>query len=569
MKSNDTPFRPRKLLTVIVGLVVPLTLFAHAAAAANPGEGNGNAAPSAAASANSLTQFKAIVGQVVLSEDACGTNTPSPTSSCTVDILKPSASATVREADLFCATTGGSGYSPQNGDVTVNGVPVAWDQIIPNAILSFNARDDVTTIVKPVGDAALPGLVSFTIGENPTVNYDGCAMKVIWDDPTTTVNSILIFWGAQDTTGDTFVINFTQPLDANAFLAPLEFSLGISFGAQGCAVGQFSQVDVNSVRLTTSAGGEDDGSCENGALVTLGGTGDTAANPPPLAPPTAVPSVPDDELYDLRPFVNVGDTSMTIFTLNPSNDDNIFLANLFLRNVRVITPEPVPTTLTLEPFPTDVNPVGTQHCVTATVRDQFGEPMEGIVVRFSVSGSVSASGSATTDANGEAEFCYTGPVFPGADDIHAYADTDEDSVQDLVEPFGDTTKTWVLPVSTPGCKVSYGGRITAANGDKATFGGNAKVPDSVPQGQEEYQDHGPAVDINVHSIDVDAVTCSEDGKSASIFGTATINGSGTFDYRIDVTDNGEPGTADTYRIRLSNGYDSGVQTLAGGNVQVH
>jgi hypothetical protein len=58
-----------------------------------------------------------------------------------------------------------------------------------------------------------------------------------------------------------------------------------------------------------------------------------------------------------------------------------------------------PTTVTLDP-PADENPVGTQHCVTATVRDQFGEPMEGVVVRFSVTGSVMTSGSATTDAIG-------------------------------------------------------------------------------------------------------------------------------------------------------------------------
>ena len=53
-------------------------------------------------------------------------------------------------------------------------------------------------------------------------------------------------------------------------------------------------------------------------------------------------------------------------------------------------------------------------------------------------------------------------------------------------------------------------------------------------------------------------------------GEATVNGSGSFDYRIDVTDNAEPGAGtDTYRIRLSNGYDSGTQTLEGGNVQLH
>ena len=125
-----------------------------------------------------------------------------------------------------------------------------------------------------------------------------------------------------------------------------------------------------------------------------------------------------------------------------------------------------------------------------------------------------------------------------------------------------------VPTSTPGCKVTYGGTITLANGDQATFGGNAKA-DGL-KGQEEYQDHGPANDMNVHSIDVEAVVCNAAGTAASIFGTATIDGGGTYVYRIDVADNGEPGAgSDTYRIQLSNGYDSGVRTLDGGNIQIH
>jgi hypothetical protein len=226
-----------------------------------------------------------------------------------------------------------------------------------------------------------------------------------------------------------------------------------------------------------------------------------------------------------------------------------------------------PASLTLAPK-TDTNPVDAQHCVTATVKDSSGNPTPGITVRFSVSGSVSTSGSGTTNAAGQATFCYTGPALPGSDVITAYADTNSNSVKDTGEPSDTAAKTWVLPTSTPGCKVTYGGRITAVNGDKGTFGGNAKA-DGL-NGEEEYQDHGPAKDMNVHSIDVLAVTCSTDGKSASIFGTATIDGGGTFDYRIDVVDNDEPGAgSDTYRIRLSNGYDSGVKTLLGGNIQVH
>ena len=227
-----------------------------------------------------------------------------------------------------------------------------------------------------------------------------------------------------------------------------------------------------------------------------------------------------------------------------------------------------PANLVLEPA-ADTNVVDAEHCVTATVTDEFGNPTPGITIRFQVTGSVSMSGSVVTDANGQAEFCYTGPALPGSDVITAYADTDGDGVQDADEPGDTATKLWVLPVSTEGCKVSYGGRIAAANGDKATFGGNAQVPAAGPKGQEQYVDHGSVQPMNVHSINVQAVTCSADGTQATIFGQATVDGSGTFDYRIDLTDLGEPGTADTYRIRLSNGYDSGEQVLDGGNVQIH
>jgi hypothetical protein len=228
-----------------------------------------------------------------------------------------------------------------------------------------------------------------------------------------------------------------------------------------------------------------------------------------------------------------------------------------------------PATLILEP-PTDTNPVGTQHCVTATVQDAFGNPTPGVTVRFAVSGSTT-TGSATTDANGQATFCYTGPPLPGADTITAYADTDADNTQDPGEPTGAATKMWVLPVTTPLCEIiiTKGGRITANNGDRATFGGNAQSSASgATKGQEQYQDHGPAQPQKVHSINVLAIVC-EGTTRASIYGRATINGSGSFFYRIIVQDLAEPGVGrDTYGILLQTGYDSGEKVLEGGNVQI-
>jgi hypothetical protein len=115
------------------------------------------------------------------------------------------------------------------------------------------------------------------------------------------------------------------------------------------------------------------------------------------------------------------------------------------------------------------------------------------------------------------------------------------------------------------------GRITAGNGDRATFGGGARSDAAGNvEGQEQYRDHGPAEPQRVKSIRILALTCDQAGRRATIIGEATVDGSGTHAFQIDVQDLGEPGRGvDTYRIVLDTGYDSGAQALAGGNVQIH
>jgi hypothetical protein len=118
-------------------------------------------------------------------------------------------------------------------------------------------------------------------------------------------------------------------------------SLGIGFGFQTSNVAnQVSRVDVNGVRLTSSAGGQDDGAPANGALLTVGGLDDTNANPPPFASPAGVGFRIDDELYDLKPFTATGDVLITVHSDNPSNDDNIFFAGFFLSVEGSVTPAP-------------------------------------------------------------------------------------------------------------------------------------------------------------------------------------------------------------------------------------
>ena len=92
--------------------------------------------------------------------------------------------------------------------------------------------------------------------------------------------------------------------------------LGDSFSC----CGQTSRVTVNGTIITQNAGQNDDGlNAGNGSLITVGGFDD------PFSP--FLPSYADDhERYNLAPYVLDGDTSIHVNTLNPSVDDNIFLA---------------------------------------------------------------------------------------------------------------------------------------------------------------------------------------------------------------------------------------------------
>lgn len=215
------------------------------------------------------------------------------------------------------------------------------------------------------------------------------------------------------------------------------------------------------------------------------------------------------------------------------------------------------------------NVVGQQHCVTATATDASGNPTEDGTIYFTVTGTTTerdtSAGSAVTNSDGEAEFCYTAQ-FPGSDTITAVADADDDGSPELTEPTGTATKTYVLPVSTPLCQVTIadGGWIIAANHDRASFGGVAKVKDGETRGQQVYQDHGPAETFTVESTSVLAVVCS--GTEATIYGTATVDGTGQIFFRIQVSDLSKNGKTDRYGILLSNGYYSGDMVLGGGNI---
>jgi len=112
--------------------------------------------------------------------------------------------------------------------------------------------------------------------------------------------------------------------------------------------------------------------------------------------------------------------------------------------------------------------------------------------------------------------------------------------------------------------VTGGGWITGTpSGARANFAvAGGKEPG---WGHLVYFDHGqPALQVKATAI---TAYTNLGGTVRRIEGTADMNGqSGTF--MADVADNGEPGRADTFTLRLSNGYTASG-TLDGGNIQLH
>ena len=143
------------------------------------------------------------------------------------------------------------------------------------------------------------------------------------------------------------------------------------------------------------------------------GTPSTAANRPVLTlaiPPIhTLPSAPDASLVRLTLTLGETDRSGGCGGGYGGYGYNGYCAHF-------------PATLDLKPE-TATNPVSTQHCVTATVKDVVGGGVGDVIVRFTVTGSVSITGHQATNASGEATFCYRGPATPGSDTIKAVAQT--------------------------------------------------------------------------------------------------------------------------------------------------
>lgn len=341
--------RSAALLLVSTISICPMVLASQPRLGSNAADFRSSSGPSA----NSIaTVLFTATDRLFLSVDGGG----SVASTYTVQAQKPSSSATVRQAFLLAASTGFSDYSIPNGaaGIRLNGVGITWTREISSAIVSRNYQADVTSLIKPALDTTGTGRTTFTITETNSNVIDGVVLAVVWNDPAQTGNStVVLLFGAQSTTGDSFAINLAAPIQPTAPGALLKMGLGTSFSAQGLGSpgDQYSEIEVNGARVSSSSGGEDDGELADGALITVGGLDDSIANPAnPYGGHNDNPRT-DDELYSLLPFITSNTTQVNVTTSNPSNDDNIFLAYFVISGGAVVTTgacTPDPTTLCLD-----------------------------------------------------------------------------------------------------------------------------------------------------------------------------------------------------------------------------
>ena len=210
-------------------------------------------------------------------------------------------------------------------------------------------RTDVTTQVAAKIGGGSASTFTFSINsESPNSTIDGQALAIVYSNPLEQQRTIAFLDGFSASGGDMTSINLASPFTA-AQLADPNFealmSLGIGYGFQpGSQGSQASTVDVNGGRLTSSAGGYDDGEAANGGLITIGGIGDSPTNPANPFQTDSGGSRYDDELYTLTSFLAAGQSQIVVNTTNPSRDDNIFFAGFNITaSAGVNQPPPPPT----------------------------------------------------------------------------------------------------------------------------------------------------------------------------------------------------------------------------------
>jgi serine protease AprX len=206
--------------------------------------------------------------------------------------------------------------------------------------------------------------------------------------------------------------------------------------------------------------------------------------------------------------------------------------------------------------------------VTATVTDASGFPISNATVVWTSAGVGSVVTAETlTDERGTALATLSADSL-GTQTVTATSGSASGSA--TVQWIGLPTVPVVPPppANTPG-RASGGGHIS--NPSKKTFGFFAEytAQSSAPGGEMTFDDKA-GTKVKATGLGSFVITS---GNKATVNGDASVNGAGGYKFTLEVVDNGEPGSSDTFKLTLTNpanpawSYET-TGTLSGGNIQV-
>jgi len=187
----------------------------------------------------------------------------------------------------------------------------------------------------------------------------------------------------------------------------------VSVKKSGPAVINAGDTETNPLALKNN-GGATAASLSVVDAVTGGGSGTVGGVPASLAAGASASASATYPVPTSQPSGGLTDTASVTWT-DANGNSYGSLSDSFTTQVQNIL---FGATLTLAPAKAGPNVPGTSQQLMATLVDSHGNPIPNQLVHFTVTGANPGSGTATTDANGNASFAFTG-TNPGTDSVQA------------------------------------------------------------------------------------------------------------------------------------------------------
>jgi hypothetical protein len=330
-------------------------------------------------------------------------------------------SGPINKAYLYWHGPTNSANPLANANIFVNGNAVAGTNIgfSDNNCWGFQNsqayRADVTSLITGDGAYVLTGLGA------GTVNSNGASLVVFFNDGIPTNNRDVVIFDGNDS-------NINNPFDApgwNVTLSGINYTTGSASLQMHVADGQTFVDDAIVVNAST--------------LVPTGGIFDGATVPSANNGPGNNGSLWDIRTFPFTSFLVPGPNTF-VMTSGAAGD----CLSLIVAIVDLPTGAAPNQTVTLNPV-SATNCTGTEHTVTATIKDDTGAVVVDKPVTFEITSGPHAglTQSAQTDASGVATFSYTG-VAAGTDQIQVcFMDANG------VKQCADATKTWTICNAPP------------------------------------------------------------------------------------------------------------------------